>query len=93
MKTSTDIPSTKNALTDWENLVVEEDEEVLEGDAALTGLFQTLYRNADDDTKRAMIKSYTESDGTSLSTDWRNVSRAKVETQPPDGMEARSFLD
>ena len=44
------------------------------GDAAVNGFFQQLYANADEDTKRAMLKSYTESGGTSLSTDWKEVS-------------------
>ena len=44
------------------------------GDAAVNGLFQQIYANADDDARRAMLKSYTESGGTSLSTDWKEVS-------------------
>ena len=44
------------------------------GDNAVNGLFQQIYASADDDAKRAMLKSYTESGGTSLSTDWKEVS-------------------
>ena len=38
-----------------------------------------------------MMKSYTESNGTSLSTNWEEVSKGKVETLPPDGMEAKAW--
>ncbi|KAF8328173.1 SGS-domain-containing protein, partial [Cantharellus anzutake] len=61
------------------------------GDAAVNGFFQQLYANADEDTKRAMLKSYTESGGTSLSTDWNEVSRGKVEVRPPSGAEERKW--
>ncbi|EAW14697.1 co-chaperone SGT1 [Aspergillus clavatus NRRL 1] len=45
--------------------------------------FKKLYANADPDTRRAMMKSYVESQGTSLSTNWDEVSRGKVEARPP----------
>jgi len=53
--------------------------------------FKKLYAGADDDTKRAMMKSYVESNGTVLSTNWSEVGKGKVETSPPDGMEARKW--
>lgn len=37
------------------------------------GFFQHLFAGADDDTRRAMMKSYVESNGTSLSTNWDEV--------------------
>ena len=61
------------------------------GDAALNSLFRDLYARADDDTRRAMVKSYTESGGTALSTDWRTVGKAPVKVEPPEGMVARKF--
>ena len=61
------------------------------GDAALNALFKDLYARADDDTRRAMVTSYTESGGTALSTDWRTVGKAPVKVEPPDGMVARKF--
>lgn len=43
------------------------------GDADVNALFQTLYAGATDEQRRAMVKSYQESNGTALSTDWDTV--------------------
>ena len=61
-----------------------------EGDPT-TNFFKTLYKGADPDTQKAMMKSYQESNGTALSTNWSEVSKGKVETSPPDGMEAKAW--
>jgi SGS domain len=45
--------------------------------------FKKLYANADPDTRRAMVKSYYESQGTALSTNWDEVSKGTVEARPP----------
>ncbi|OBT78687.1 hypothetical protein VF21_02296 [Pseudogymnoascus sp. 05NY08] len=57
----------------------------------LHGFFKKLYKDADPDTKRAMMKSYTESNGTALSTNWADVKKKPVETNPPEGVEAKSW--
>jgi suppressor of G2 allele of SKP1 len=36
-----------------------------------------------------MMKSFVESNGTCLSTNWNEVSQGKVETKPPEGMIAK----
>lgn len=61
-----------------------------EGDP-VNNLFKKIYAGADEDTKRAMMKSYIESNGTMLSTNWQEVSKGKMETTPPEGMEAKSW--
>ncbi|KAL8781214.1 MAG: hypothetical protein Q9213_006107 [Squamulea squamosa] len=66
-------------------------EEEFEGADPVNGFFQQLYSRADPDTRRAMMKSYQESNGTALSTNWSEVGKGKVETQPPDGMEAKPW--
>ncbi|TXT10776.1 hypothetical protein VHUM_02281 [Vanrija humicola] len=74
-------PKPKPARKNWDKLVDDEDDDKASGqtdpnaggDAALQKLFAGIYADADPDTRRAMIKSYTESGGTSLSTDWSQV--------------------
>ncbi|KAK5164613.1 Cochaperone protein [Saxophila tyrrhenica] len=67
------------------------DDDEYEGGDESNFFFKKLYKDADDDTKKAMMKSYTESNGTALSTNWEEVKKGKVETSPPDGMEAKSY--
>jgi suppressor of G2 allele of SKP1 len=85
----------QRAPTDWDaleaELKAEEAEEKPEGDAALNKLFQDIYGKADDDTRRAMNKSFQESGGTVLSTNWGEIGAKKTEVQPPTGMEAREY--
>nr|ABH03406.1 SGT1 [Pelargonium x hortorum] len=88
-------PSSKPRLTDWDKLEAEvkkeEKEEKLDGDAALNKFFREIYQNADEDMRRAMSKSFVESNGTVLSTDWKEVGSKKVEGSAPDGMEVKKW--
>ena len=52
---------------------------------------QSIFKSSNPDAQRAMMKSYQESNGTVLSTDWSEVSKKKVETSPPDGMIAKKW--
>jgi suppressor of G2 allele of SKP1 len=61
------------------------------GDASVNSFFQKLYGDADEDTKRAMLKSYTESGGTTLSTNWKEVGKAPVDVKPPEGSEWKKW--
>jgi hypothetical protein len=38
-----------------------------------------------------MMKSFTESGGTSLSTDWNDVKARHVDAVPPEGLEAKKW--
>ena len=40
-----------------------------------------------------MMKSFTESGGTQLSTNWKEVGAKKMEVKPPEGMEYREWKD
>lgn len=57
----------------------------------MNSFFKKLYKDANEDTRRAMIKSYQESGGTALSTNWSEVGKAPVPVSPPDGMEAKKW--
>lgn len=46
---------------------------------AVDGFFKKLYAGADPDTRRAMMKSFSESNGTSLSTNWNEVGKGRVD--------------
>lgn len=89
------FPSSSKTSRDWnkiENDLKEEEEgEKLNGDAALNKLFQDIYAKADDDTRRAMQKSFVESNGTVLSTNWKEIGAKQVDVQAPGGMEVRRY--
>lgn len=81
--------SSKSGPKDWERLGNDEDAE--EEPKDVDHFFKQLFANSTPEQQRAMMKSYTESNGTSLSTDWDSVSKGKVETEPPKGMEAKKW--
>ena len=82
---------------DWDaiekELTEQEKEEKPEGDEAMNKLFQTIYASADEDTRRAMIKSYQTSGGTVLSTNWGEVKEKDYEKErtAPKGQEWKTW--
>ncbi|CAI4788468.1 ADM_collapsed_G0051440.mRNA.1.CDS.1 [Saccharomyces cerevisiae] len=82
-------PSSSKKKIDWSKLDI--DEEADEEAGSADSFFQKLYAGADPDTKRAMMKSFIESNGTALSTDWEDVSKGTVKTSPPEGMEPKHW--
>jgi len=87
--------SSKKGPKNWDaierEIMKEEEEEQLEGDAAVNKMFQKIYKDSSDEVKRAMMKSYTESGGTCLSTDWKEVSKKPLKVKPPSGMEFKKW--
>ncbi|XP_015233533.1 PREDICTED: protein SGT1 homolog isoform X1 [Cyprinodon variegatus] len=84
-------PTSSHYTRKWDKMVLdiseEEKNEKLEGDAALNKLFQQIYSDGSDEVKRAMNKSFMESGGTVLSTNWGDVGTRKVDVKPPDDVE------
>lgn len=50
---------------------------------SMEGFFKKTYANASDDSKRAMNKSFVESEGTVLSSNWNDIKDRTVEPHPP----------
>ena len=94
-------PSTTIGHKNWEGIAEEaikaepekspDDDPNAGGDTAVNSFFQKLFANADDDTKKAMMKSFQESGGTTRSTNWADVGNKKVEVKPPEGSEWRKW--
>ena len=88
--------SSKKGPKDWDK--IDDDDEGADDDddddgekGDVNAFFRKLYKDADDDTRRAMMKSYVESNGTSLSTSWAEAKEKTYETLPPDGSEAKKW--
>jgi len=76
----------------WEKIVDEETKnDKPEGEEALNKVFQDIFSNGTDEQKRAMMKSFTESGGTVLSTNWEDVGKAPVKGSPPQGLEMHKW--
>ena len=86
-------PTSAKKTIDWSKLEADvkqdEENEKEEGDAAVQKLFQKIYADADEDTRRAMNKSFQESKGTCLSTNWSEVGSKKMSPSPPDEADDR----
>ena len=87
-------PRPYSSTKDWDaidkNLKEAEAAEKPEGEEALNKLFKDIYGKANEDTRRAMIKSFQTSGGTVLSTNWDEVKKKDYESseerQAPNGM-------
>ncbi|KAJ9104691.1 hypothetical protein QFC20_004463 [Naganishia adeliensis] len=73
----------------WDSLAKEIENADEEPHNTPDDFFKSLYGDLDPDSRRAMLKSYQESNGTVLSTNWGEVGQKYQAPQPPDGMEVR----
>jgi len=77
----------KTQAKNWDKIVNEVTQgEKLDGEESLNKVFQDIYSNGTDEQKKAMMKSFTESGGTVLSTNWDEVGKKQVKGTPPDGL-------
>lgn len=78
---------------DWSKIIIDDKDEAYdeEEDGSADSFFQKIYADADPDTRRAMMKSFIESNGTTLNTSWDDVKEGKVETVPPEGSELKHY--
>ena len=70
-------PTSSSKKIDWSKFEVDDDEDA-EGDGP-DAFFKKLYEGADENARRAMMKSFIESNGTTLSTDWGEVGNKTIE--------------
>ncbi|RSL62672.1 hypothetical protein CEP54_005603 [Fusarium duplospermum] len=80
--------SSRTGPKNWDTLG---DDDEAEDTSDVNYFFKKLYQGATPEQQRAMMKSFTESNGTSLSTDWSDVKDRTVETVPPEGVEAKKW--
>ncbi|KAJ1626787.1 SGS domain-containing protein [Pavlovales sp. CCMP2436] len=90
-------PTSSSRKTDWDKVehevAREEEETKLEGDEALQKLFKDIYARSDEETRRAMNKSFQTSGGTVLSTNWKEVGEKDYEKErtAPQGQEWKKW--
>ena len=79
---------------DWDSVVKtaeRTEEEDPPSEEALNKLFRAIYSSSSPEVQKAMNKSFQESAGTVLSTNWNQVSQDKVAISPPEGAEFRKW--
>ncbi|XP_055686679.1 protein SGT1 homolog [Lutzomyia longipalpis] len=76
----------------WDKFCKEnENSEEAKGEEGLQKLFEKIYGDSSDEVRKAMNKSFSESSGTVLSTNWTEVGATKVGVKPPDGTEFKKW--
>uniref|UniRef100_A0A6B2EKD8 Putative suppressor of g2 allele of skp1 n=1 Tax=Phlebotomus kandelakii TaxID=1109342 RepID=A0A6B2EKD8_9DIPT len=78
----------------WDKICKEnelKEAEEAKGEEGLQNLFQKIYGDSSPEVRMAMNKSFSESGGTVLSTNWAEVGAKQVEVKPPDGTEFKKW--
>lgn len=78
-KVASELSTSQKSGSKKEGGTGDADSDIEEGGDNVDSFFKKLYAGSDPDTQRAMMKSYVESQGTSLSTNWDEVRKGKVE--------------
>jgi len=84
-------PSSSKQSRNWDEIEKSIEEDKLEGEHALQKVFQDIYAGGSEEQRRAMMKSYLESGGTVLSTNWEDVGARHVDGTPPKGLEMKKW--
>lgn len=93
VETAADTTTKKKKPEDWDKITKSIADEKAEGEAAVNELFKKIYEGASEEQRKAMNKSFSESGGTVLSTNWDEVKKDKVDVKPPDGCEFKKWDD
>lgn len=83
------IKPSSDQTRNWDKVV--EDLTKDEEDSDVNSLFKKIYSEGTDEVRKAMNKSFMESGGTVLSTNWKDVGHDKVDIKPPEGMEWKTW--
>ena len=89
-KAATVISSAQSKMRNWDAQVKELEKEE-ENTGGVEDLFRKIYANSTEEVRRAMNKSFQESNGTVLSTNWDEVGKEKVEMKPPESSEFKKW--
>lgn len=90
---NTFYPSNSHVKRDWNKIDKELEKELQKNpeEDAMNKLFKQIYANGNEETKRAMVKSFQTSGGTVLSTNWNEVEKKDYEEKdrpsPPEGQQ------
>jgi suppressor of G2 allele of SKP1 len=87
-------PTSSKVKKNWDNLDKEIEKDLnkdVQGEDGMWKLFKEIYERGDENTRRAMIKSFQTSSGTVLSTNWGEVVEKDYEgrdrVEPPKGQD------
>eukprot|EP01095_Lingulamoeba_sp_RSL-Kostka_P006364 TRINITY_DN1993_c0_g3_i1.p1 TRINITY_DN1993_c0_g3~~TRINITY_DN1993_c0_g3_i1.p1 ORF type:complete len:382 (+),score=162.02 TRINITY_DN1993_c0_g3_i1:35-1180(+) len=83
-----EYPTSNKKKIDWDAIKIEE---TPESKQSLNEVFQGIFSRGSSDQQRAMMKSFWESGGTVLSTNWDDIGSRKVECTAPKGMEVHTW--
>mmetsp|Transcript_32350 Transcript_32350/g.52281 ORF Transcript_32350/g.52281 Transcript_32350/m.52281 type:complete len:393 (-) Transcript_32350:570-1748(-) len=88
-------PTSSKKKNNWDQIDKEISKELEQekpaGEDALNKLLQDIYSKGNEETRRAMNKSFVESGGTVLSTNWTEVGVKQVEGSAPKGMDMKKW--
>lgn len=82
--------SSKSGPKNWDSLPLDDGDDKEDGQD-INGFFKTLYKGSTPEQQRAMMKSFLESNGTTLSTNWEEVKDKAVPTVPPQGVDVKPW--